>query len=78
VAWAWVASMDNLSVEIRDLDIIITTPSNGQSVTYRKDRLAPMLVALDSMNRSLNDDRLVFLAQAWNAAYAKAKELGWL
>jgi hypothetical protein len=37
-----------------------------------------MLVALDPMNRSLNDDRLAFLAQAWNAAYAKAKELGWL
>jgi hypothetical protein len=70
--------MDNLSVEIRDLDIIVTTPSNGQSVTYRNDRLAPMLVALDPMNRSLNDDRLTFLAKAWNAAYTKAKELGWL
>ena len=70
--------MENLSVEIYDRDIIVTTPSNGQSVTYRKDHLAPMLVALDPMDQSLDDDRLAFLAQAWNAAYAKAKELGWL
>jgi hypothetical protein len=70
--------MDNLSVEIRDLDIIVTTPSNGQSVTHRTDRRAPMLVALDPMNRSLTDDRLTCLATAWNAAYAKAQELGWL
>jgi len=70
--------MDSLSVEIHDHDIVVTTPSSGQSVTYRKDRLAPMLVALDPMNRSLNDDRLAFFARAWNAAYAKAKELGWL
>ena len=70
--------MRDLSVEVHDRDIVVALPSNGQSVTYRKDHYAPMLVALDSMQQRLDDDRLAFLAQAWKAAYAKAKELGWL
>ena len=52
--------------------------SNGYSVTYRKDHSGPMLVALDPMREGLDAERLAFLAQAWKAAYVKAKELRWL
>jgi hypothetical protein len=70
--------MTDLSVKVHDRDIIVTMPSKRQSVTYRKDHYAPMLVALDLVQQSLDADRLAFLAEAWKAAYAKAKDLGWL
>jgi len=70
--------MKDLSVQVRDYELIVTRPSNGQSVTYRGEFHTPMLVALDSLKGHLNAERLAFLAQAWRAAHAKAKELGWL
>jgi hypothetical protein len=70
--------MKDLSVEVRHHDLVVTMPSRGQSVTYRKDLAGPLLVALDSMRHGLDVERLEFLAQAWKAAYAKAKDIGWL
>jgi hypothetical protein len=68
--------MDDLFVEVRDRDVIVSRPSRGQSVTYRKDHGGPLLVALDP----IRDDHepLAFLAKAWKAAYHEAKGLGWL
>ena len=70
--------MKGLSVQVRDQDLIVTRDANGQSVTYRREFYAPLLVALVSLKGRLDAERLAFLAQAWRAAYAKAKELGWL
>ena len=54
-----------------------TRPASGHSVTYRK-HYGPMLEALTRFREGLDAERLAFLVQAWKAAYAKAKELGWL
>jgi hypothetical protein len=70
--------MKDLSVEVRHHDLVVTMPSNGHSVTYRKDHSGPLLMALDPMPEGLVAERLAFLAQAWKAAYVKAKELRWL
>jgi hypothetical protein len=68
--------MPDLSVEVRGQDIIVTKPSLGLAVTYRKE--GPMLVALDRVRDHLNPDEAAFLARAWRAVYDKAKTLGWL
>ena len=68
--------MPDLSVEVRGQDIIVTKPSLGLAVTYRKE--GPMLVALDPVRDHLNADEVAFLARAWRAVYDKAKTLGWL
>jgi hypothetical protein len=48
------------------------------SVTYRRVLDAPMLEAVDLMRHDPNRDETEFLLEAWKAAYAKAKALGWL
>jgi hypothetical protein len=68
--------MPDLSVEVRGQDIVVTKPSQGLAVTYRKE--GPMLVALDRIYDHLNADEAVFLARAWKAAFESAKALGWL
>ena len=70
--------MVDLSVEVRGSDMIVTKPGTGLSVTYRRDRNAPTLVATCSMRCDPDARTLEFLADAWKAAYAKAKALGWL
>jgi hypothetical protein len=68
--------MPDLSVEVRGQDIIVTKPSLGLAVTYRKE--GPMLVALDPVRDHLDADEAAFLARAWRAVHDKAKTLGWL
>jgi hypothetical protein len=70
--------MPDLKVEVHDRDIIVSKPSDGLSITYRKDGFAPMLVALDDLRRDLSPDELLFVTRAWKAAFEKAKALGWL
>jgi len=67
--------MPDLCVEVRDRDIIVSAPYSGLSITYRKDRFAPMLEALDHMRGGLSDEELEFLVEAWKAAFRKAKAL---
>jgi hypothetical protein len=57
--------MEHLPVEVRGRDLIVTMPSKGQSVTYRKQGYAPILEALDTMRENLDAERLAFLVQAW-------------
>ena len=40
--------------------------------------LAPMLVAVDGFDRASEPSKVNFWAQAWKAAYHKARALGWL
>ena len=75
---SFVFGMADLTVEVRDHDIVVTKPGTRLSVTYRKDRNSPLLVALDPMRGPAGRDKTDFLAQAWKAAYARAKALGWI
>ena len=68
----------DLQVEVRDRDIVVTAPGTPHQVTYRKDLHAPVLVATDSMRDDPDRHRAGFLIHAWKAAYAEAKNRGWL
>jgi hypothetical protein len=70
--------MANLSIEVRHHDIVVSQPETGRSVTYRRDPGSPMLEAVCEMRADPDTDTLQFLSEAWKAAYAKAKALGWL
>ena len=72
---------EGLGVQIiGDRDIVVTSPASGFSfsITYRKDALAPMLMAVDGFDPSSEPSKVRFWAQAWRAAYHKARTLGWL
>ena len=70
---------DRLGVQIiGDRDLVVSCPELGLSVTYRKDGLAPMLLAVDGIDRSSEPSKVKFWAQAWKAAYHKARTLGLL
>ena len=64
--------MADLSLEVRGQDIVVSKPGAGFAVTYRKDPMSPVLVAQDPL-RQFDTEKLKFLVQAWNAAFAKAK-----
>ena len=65
-------------VEVQDRDIIVRRPATGHSIRYRRVLDAPMLEAVDLERDDPDREQTAFLAQAWKAAYAKAKALGWL
>lgn len=67
-----------LTVAIQDSDIVVRNLKTGHSVTYRRTPHSLMLVALDPPHDDRDTDKEQFLAEAWKAAYAKAKILGWL
>ena len=70
---------DGLGVQIiGGRDIVVTSPDSDFSITYRKDGLAPMLIAIDGIGRSSEPAKVKFWAQAWKAAHQKARALGWL
>ena len=52
--------MPDLLVEVRDRDIVISKPSAGLTITYRKVGDAPFLEALDPIRDNLNSDELIF------------------
>jgi len=70
--------MPDLTVQVRDRDIIVSKPSDGLSITYRKDGFAPMLTALDGIRDHLTPEELNFIPRAWRATFEQAKSLGWL
>jgi hypothetical protein len=63
---------------INDRDIVVSHPESGFSVTYRKDGDAPMLFAINGIDRSDHPSKVKFWAQAWKAAHKKARAVGWL
>ena len=70
---------DRLGVQIiGDRDLVVSCRESGLSITYRKDALAPVLIAVDGIDRSSEPSKVKFWAQAWKAAYHKARTLGWL
>jgi hypothetical protein len=44
-------------------NIVVSNPDAGFSITYRKDGVAPMLVAIDGIDRSSEPARIKFWAQ---------------
>lgn len=72
------SKIDDLSVEVRHNDIIVTQPGTGRCVTYRREPNSQMLEAICSVRSDPNAETLQFLTEAWKAAYAKAKALRWL
>jgi metallophosphoesterase superfamily enzyme len=68
----------DLTVRVLDDRDIVVVADTGFEVTYRKDGQLPMLVATDQLRGRVNSSKAKFLAQAWKAAYQKAKTLGWL
>ena len=68
--------MSDLSVAIDRNDIVISKPSSGFSVTYRRE--GRVVVADDQMRDDPSAEKLIFLVRAWKAAFAKAQSLGWL
>ena len=71
-------NMADLFVEVRDHDIVVRGTEMDHSVTYRRMPHKPMLVALDPILADPDAEKARFLVEAWKAAYAKAKALGWL
>ena len=67
-----------LTVEVRGRDIVVTEPGTGLSVTYRRVPDVPTLVALRPLPSGPDARTAKFLADAWEAAYGKAKDLDWL
>jgi len=68
--------MPDFSVAVDRANIVVSKPGAGFSVTYR--RTGRVLVALDPMRNDPNPEQQIFLVRAWNAAFAKARSLGWL
>ena len=59
-------------------DIVVSNPDAGFSITDRRDGTAPLLVAIDGIDRSSDPSKVKFWAQAWKAAHRKAVAVGWL
>ena len=68
--------MPDLSVKVDRHDIVVSRPSVGLSVTYRKQ--GRILEAIEPMRIDPSAEELMFLVGAWKAAFAKAQSLGWL
>ena len=69
--------MPDLSVNVDRHGIAVSEPGTQFSVTYRRE--GSVLAAEDLMQKSdPSAEQLVFLVQAWKAAFAKAQSLGWL
>jgi len=62
---------------VGERDIVVSSDC-GYSITYRKEGLAPMLVAIDGIGRSSEPSKVKFWVQAWKAAHQKARAVGWL
>ena len=65
--------MPSLHVEVRDDEIIVTQSGSNYRMVYRKAEDQPQLIAKGAPHGNYN-----FLAQAWQAANDKARELGWI
>jgi hypothetical protein len=73
--------MQDLHIEARNQDIVVTMPGSNLRVVYRKPHRGSQLVArLDYFQDQQKGPitRAEFLALALKAANDKARELGWI
>jgi hypothetical protein len=76
-----VTERDNLHVEIRGDEIIVTAPFTSYSVTYYKPANSRHLLARKFTNKDDPQAPMTsaeFLTKAWRAANDKARKLGWI
>jgi hypothetical protein len=72
---------DNLHVEVRGDEIIVTLPLRSHSVTYYKPASSHHLLAKKLTHEDDPRVRMTsaeFLAIAWRLASDKPRELGWI
>ena len=70
-----------LHIEVHNDKIFVSLPGSHYSVTYYKPADSPQLMArrgTDKDDPRVAMTRAEFLALAWQAANAKARELGWI
>jgi hypothetical protein len=70
-----------VTVEHSGADIIVTLPGTSFSVVYVKTANNKLVASAFSSARDLPEKHNIFrqfLALAWTAANAKARELGWI
>jgi hypothetical protein len=69
-----------LHVEVRDGEIVVTLPHTRFAVTYYKLANDPQLYlrvrSLPTQHDGMTAEE--FLAEAWQLAHLKARELGWI
>ena len=72
---------DNLRIEVRDDEIVVTLPGTSYRAVYHKPADKPGLIATFRSGRWEQGTPMTqaeFHARAWRAANIKARELGWL
>jgi hypothetical protein len=72
--------MAELNVEVEGRYIVVTMPGTSYRASYFKSSGAPGLMQSDYTedDKEAILSRNEFIALAWDAANAKARELGWL
>ena len=72
--------MQQLHVELRDQDLLVTMPGTNFRVVYRKPSRDQLVPRLDYFQREQKGPitRLQFLVRARKIADDKARELGWI
>jgi hypothetical protein len=68
--------MPDFSVAVDGQDIVVSKPSEGLSVTYRKQ--GRVLVAPELWQTHPSAEQLNFYLRAWKAACAMARSLNWI
>jgi hypothetical protein len=74
MAHEYPASKYRLDIEVQDRDLVVSVPSARFRAVYYKAAGEPQLIL---RQRSKCDD-YELLAEVWQAANTKARELGWI
>jgi hypothetical protein len=75
------AGTDDLHVEVRGLDIIVTMPGTKHRVTFQQPADGRQLIPKPEhipAHKEGSISREAFIARAWETANDKARELGWI
>ena len=71
-----------LTIEVLGADIVVTRPGTSCRVVYTKTEDNKLVASTFSTSKVPDETRRItfakFLALAWTAANAKAKEIGWI
>jgi hypothetical protein len=70
--------MQDLHIEVRDQDIVVTMPSTNLRVVYRKPHRGSQLVARLDYFQDQQKGPITRATRALKAANDKARELGWI
>jgi hypothetical protein len=75
------AVREQLRLEVIGDEIIVILPATSYGVVYYKPANAPQLLAKNFLSKNDSGAPMTqaeFLGRAWQAANAKARELGWI